>query len=136
MAASWDLEEDGDVMNGYELLPKGTMAAEECERDGAQVKNRKDTVIQVNWTFSTGPDTGKESKRWLYFQDGPAMEFNGDVVTAHGGKVLGTYSSNGDIAATVTPFGNGSVGVVGPHPEATKDWCTFSSPQGECFDDC
>lgn len=122
MAGSWDLDEE-NVMHGYELLPKGTMTTEECEEPGAQVKNRKNTMIQVDWTFAAGPDAGKESKRWLFFQDGAAMVFKGDAATANGGKILGRYASNDDIAATVTPYGKGSVGVVGPHPEATKDWC-------------
>lgn len=134
MAGSWDLEDDGDVTHGYELLPKGTMTVEECEQDDAQVTDTEDTVIQVDWTFTTGPDAGEKSKRWLYFQDGAAIEFKGDAATANGGKILGVYSSSGDIAATVTPYGNGSVGVVGPHPEATKDWCMFTSSHTAKFE--
>lgn len=123
MAGSWTLGED-TVTHGYELLPKGTMTEEECTRPGAHVKNRDDTTIHVDWTFATGRQAGTKQKKWLYFQDGAAMVFKGDRATENGGKILGRYSSNGDIAASVTPYGNGSVAVVGPHPEATKDWCT------------
>lgn len=35
--------------------------------------------------------------------------------------VLGRYLS-GAIAALVAPYGRGSIGLVGPHPEADKSW--------------
>ena len=40
-----------------------------------------------------------------------------------GTQIKGNYSSNGDIASSITPFGKGWVGAVGPHPEADKSWC-------------
>lgn len=128
MAGTWtdDDEESGNKTThrpGFDMLPKGTLTDEECTRQGAQVKNRRDTKIQVNWNFSTGPQAGKSEKRWMYFQDGATIEFLDGAVSDDGSKILGTYSSNGDVAASVTPFGKGWVGVVGPHPEATKDWC-------------
>ena len=64
----------------------------------------------------------------MFFQDGAVMKLKGDVAEeANGTKILGRYASNGDVAATLTPFGKGWVGLVGPHPEATGDWCKLLS---------
>lgn len=43
-------------------------------------------------------------------------------------RVLGRYSSTGDVAAVLNGFGKGWVGNVGPHPEADKAWCKFRVP--------
>jgi glutamine amidotransferase-like uncharacterized protein len=55
----------------------------------------------------------------LFFQDGPYfwLERGADA------QVIARYANN-EIAAMVTGFGAGKVGVVGPHPEATEDWFT------------
>ena len=42
-------------------------------------------------------------------------------------QILGRYSGSGDIAASLTPFGKGWVGAVGPHPEADRTWCRSTS---------
>ncbi len=58
------------------------------------------------------------TRKALFFQDGPHFDIKRRSAT-----VLATYQ-NGTVAASVTPFGAGRVGVVGPHPEATRDWFT------------
>ncbi|EME78709.1 uncharacterized protein MYCFIDRAFT_205145 [Pseudocercospora fijiensis CIRAD86] len=115
---------------GFDLLNKGDDVNTETERKGSQVTNTNDTIIQVDWTFASGK---VEMKRWLYFQDGAVMVLgkNSDA------KVLGRYSSNGDPAATLNQFGDGWVGLVGPHPEADKSWYAdedFVNPDGIKFD--
>lgn len=105
---------------GLQLLPKGIDVDSECERDGAQVKNEDDDVIQVDWQFNAADGDSKIQRgRWLYFQEGAVITGfkNSDP------SIIATYSSNGDVAASVTPFGRGYVGLTGPHPEATKNWC-------------
>jgi len=92
---------------------------QEIKRRGAQVDNEDDTVIEVDWTFSSGKT---DKKRWLYFQDGVVIK---GFAAKTPGQVLGRYSSNGDVASSVTPYGKGWVGLVGPHPEADKTWCKF-----------
>jgi len=58
-------------------------------------------------------------RRTVFFQDGPLF-----VLDPFAGVTpLATYP-NGAVAALVTGFGAGRVGVVGPHPEATDDWFT------------
>ncbi|KXT12879.1 hypothetical protein AC579_5394 [Pseudocercospora musae] len=115
---------------GFSLLNKGDDTNSELERKGSQVTNESDTIIQVDWTFASGKTV---KKRWVYFQDGAVMvlEKNSDA------KILGRYSSNGDPAATLNQFGQGWVGVVGPHPEANKKWYAdedLKNPDGIKFD--
>lgn len=108
--------------SGLGLLPKGAKVDSECTRRGAQVNSTDDTVIQVDWRFSTGDKNGETDKnRWLYFQEGAAVQ----GLKSSSPNVIARYSSNQDVAASVTPFGNGWVGLCGPHPEATQDWCKF-----------
>lgn len=108
---------------GYSLIPAGDDVSDEIDEPNAQVKDDDDTIIQVDWTFSTGKKAGTpEKKRWVYFQDGPVFTL-GDHSPA---KVLARYSSNGDVAALLNPFGKGWVANVGPHPEANQDWCKLS----------
>lgn len=115
---------------GYDVLPGKSNTDEECIQPGAQVKNRKNTMIQVDWNFTTAGRTRELKNSWQFFQDGAVILLKGDAGTANGAAVLARYSSNGDVAASITPFGKGWVGVVGPHPEATKDWCECSSVCG------
>ncbi len=77
---------------------------------GAAAKTTADTVIPI--TFN-----GK--KRMVFFQDGPYFT----ATQRKGEKVIARYT-NGKIAALVTPYGKGRVGVIGPHPEATRSWYT------------
>jgi hypothetical protein len=96
----------------------------EINQKGAQVDDEEDTTIQTDWTFSTGDKRGKtESRRWLYFQDGAAFRLS----PKSSAKVLGRYSSNGDVAAILSPFGEGWVANIGPHPEADETWCESNS---------
>lgn len=113
---------------GFDLLSPKDDADEEVSQPGAQVTDdEEDTVIQIDWTFTTGPRKGQtEHKRWLYFQDGAMF----DVAKGSKAQVLGRYSSNGDVAAMLTSFGAGWVGLVGPHPEADESWCESCSRCG------
>lgn len=111
---------------GFGFLPDGTNAVAERKQDDAQVTNTRDTIIQVDWKFTIASTNYSKDEtvtnQWLYFQDGAAMTgFSGDNKT-----VLARYSKNGNVAASLTPLGKGWVALVGPHPEATEDWCKFS----------
>ncbi|KAM0452582.1 hypothetical protein ACHAPV_009343, partial [Trichoderma viride] len=104
---------------GFGLVPQGDDVYQEIAQPGAQFNTTDDTIINVDWTFSTGDAAGKmQQKRWLYFQDGAVMT----IAQSPTSKVLARYSSNNDIAASLTAYGSGWVGLVGPHPEATQDW--------------
>lgn len=105
---------------GFDLIPDGDEVLNEIEQPGAAVTNINDTVIEVDWTFSTGSKAGETKKnRWLYFQDGAGFE----LAQGSRAKVLGRYSSNGDVAAILNSYGKGWVANVGPHPEADESWC-------------
>jgi glutamine amidotransferase-like uncharacterized protein len=62
------------------------------------------------------PDTN--TKRWVYFQDGPAFypDQNSNV------KVLATFTADETPAAVIFNHGNGKVGLISPHLEADEDW--------------
>ncbi|ETK30602.1 BPL-N domain-containing protein [Microbispora sp. ATCC PTA-5024] len=93
---------------GFALLPGDT--DQYIASPGATVHDEEDRLVEVRW---------RDRTRTVFFQDGPHF-----VLDAHPGpgvRVLATYT-NGTIAALATPFGQGRVAVVGPHPEATDDW--------------
>jgi glutamine amidotransferase-like uncharacterized protein len=88
----------------------------EIDNPKSPVQNDEDTVIQVDWNFRNG---STKNNRWLYFQEGAYItEFN-----ASEGQILARYSKSRDIAASVTKYGQGWVGLTGPHPEADQTWC-------------
>ena len=91
---------------GFGLLPGDT--DQYIVSMGATVRHAKDALVSVNWRGRT---------RELYFQDGPRFLLEQPKTTT----VLAHYP-NGTVAALVTRFGAGRVGVVGPHPEASSDW--------------
>lgn len=93
---------------GFALLPGDT--DQYVGSAAATVDSTDDTLVQVLW---------RGRQRTLYFQDGPYFWVRPDAGTT----VVATYP-NGTIAALISGFGSGRVGVVGPHPEATEDWYT------------
>ncbi|KAG6088407.1 hypothetical protein E4U31_004978 [Claviceps sp. LM219 group G6] len=133
---------------GFRLLPPGANATPERKAPDAQVTGQEDTMIQVDWTFRSSTSRGTSNsqnggagagetaaRRWLYFQDGAVItglpRDDGNMT------VLGRYSSNGNVAASLTPLGRGVVALVGPHPEATPDWYRayrLENPDGIHYD--
>jgi glutamine amidotransferase-like uncharacterized protein len=109
---------------GFELLPSGIDTDQYITSRGASVKHDKDTIVQVDWSSGApaqqSPFFG--AGRWLFFQDGPLIDVSEASLPA-GAKVLGRYRSNGALAAVLSPYGKGWVGVIGPHPEADQSWC-------------
>ncbi|KAG6021968.1 hypothetical protein E4U40_004955 [Claviceps sp. LM458 group G5] len=135
---------------GFRLLPPGANATPERKAPDAQVTGQEDTMIQVDWTFrssskgtstsqngGSGTDAGETAaaRRWLYFQDGAVI--TGLPRDDGNTTVLGRYSSNGNVAASLTALGRGVVALVGPHPEATPDWYRayrLENPDGIHYD--
>lgn len=108
---------------GFGLLPRGADTDAENDQAGAQVTTAADAIVQVDWRFATGPQAGRTAAgRWLYFQEGAVIRGLRESETA---IVLGRYSQGGRVAASLTKYGEGWVGLVGPHPEATLAWCKF-----------
>lgn len=107
---------------GLEILAPGCDTNEEIYEPGAQVKTLRDAVVQVDWTYATGPKKGQtQNDVWMYFQDGAVIDVPDNATTDV--QIVARYSSNGDIASTINTFGKGRVGVVGVHPEAQPIWC-------------
>ena len=76
---------------------------------GATVTTTDAVVTPIRW---------RGKLRQMYFQNGNIVYFNAGV---SGVTVLARYP-NHHIAASVSPFGKGKVGIVGPHPEADASW--------------
>lgn len=118
---------------GFDLLPSGASTDAERKMDNSQVTGTEDTIIQVDWTFRTKVSAfsrGETAKaQWIYFQDGAVI--NG-LPDDGNHTILGRYSQNGNVAASLTPYGKGWVAVTGPHPEAPKDWCKFAESCAQC----
>ncbi|ODA81370.1 hypothetical protein RJ55_04335 [Drechmeria coniospora] len=116
---------------GFGLLPRGADTDSEHEQKGAQVKDDKDTIIQVDWTFAGATQAGRKVKnRWLYFQEGAVIQGLEESDTSY---VLGRYSKSGGVASSLSKYGDGWVGLIGPHPEATEAWFSaynIDSPDG------
>ena len=72
--------------------------------------NFKPFLIDVRW---------QNQNRKIYFQAGPHFgeEFKGTNV-----KIYARYSRSNRIAALMTSYGSGKVGLIGPHPEASTIW--------------
>jgi glutamine amidotransferase-like uncharacterized protein len=71
----------------------------------AQLTTPDRGLLQVSW---------RGVNRWMYLQDGPYFIPKTGVA---GQTILAKYTNN-LVAAMVQPFGNGKIGVSGPHPEA------------------
>lgn len=112
---------DDEPGKGFDLLPGHATTDSETDQDGAQVMDPdEDTVIRVDYTWGSGPKAGQTVKdRDMYFQDGAVI----DLPDRSLAKILGRYSSNGDVAISVSPYGKGFVGVSGVHLEADESWC-------------
>ncbi len=91
---------------GFGLLPGDS--GEYITTPAATVHTNDDALVTLRW---------RGTDRRVYFQGGPYFS----VPSSSGVDVLATYS-NGKVAAMVAPYGLGSVGVTGPHPEAPARW--------------
>ena len=104
---------------GFGLLPGDT--DQYVSSPDADAWGTGDMIVEVLW---------RGQRRRMFFQDGPIFLLD----SLAGVTVLARYRNKG-IAALVTPFGNGRVAVVGPHPEATSDWFADSGMNQEpCLD--
>ena len=92
---------------GFGLLPGDTDRF--ISSPGADPDHDGDSLVTLTWC-------GRP--RRMFFQDGPWF----DLDPARGPAEVFARYGNGLPAAVVAPFGRGSVGVVGPHPEASPDW--------------
>jgi len=61
---------------------------------------------------------GEASTRNVYYQAGPHF---GSTLPANG-KALAYYAGSNHIAARISDYGKGRVGLIGPHYEADASW--------------
>lgn len=93
---------------GFGLLPGDT--DQYVATDGARLDHEGDAVVEVDW----------DGHRRAVFAQDPATFDLDDGADA---QVVARYPNRAP-AALVASYGDGRVGVVGPHPEATLDWFT------------
>ncbi|KAM3528830.1 hypothetical protein NHJ13051_002231 [Beauveria bassiana] len=121
---------------GLGLLPNGSDVSAECDEEDAQVRDDRDTVIQIHWAFSSGSSAGKTvTDRWIYYQEGNYVK---NFVEDNTSYVLGRYSKTDRVAATLNKYGEGWVGTIGPHPEADQSWfdlANITAPDGLQFEE-
>jgi glutamine amidotransferase-like uncharacterized protein len=89
---------------GFALLPGDT--SQYISSPQATVGDSDDTVVPIRW---------RGQLRHMFFQDAPVFRLN-----------------RGAAATVLATYGAGSVGVVGPHPEADQSWYTsgLTNPDG------
>lgn len=98
-----------DSLAGFNLLEEsGSFADSYIETKGADTQDSGEIALNITWN-------GEEKE--IFYQLGPYFSHPTNTKA----KIVATYS-NGEVAALITPFNKGRVGVVGPHPEATEDW--------------
>lgn len=95
---------------GFDLLPG--RVDQYVVSKGASITHERDALITLDWDGAA---------RTMYFQDGAIM-YPGALAGAGAGAQVVAHYDNGGVAAMVSSYGSGRVGVVGPHPEASLDW--------------
>jgi glutamine amidotransferase-like uncharacterized protein len=93
----------------FDLL-KGFDSVQYIKRKNATTRRSGPAIVSISWK-------GQDPQP-VYFHDGAAFACTEPDAKAN---IMGVYS-NGDCAALIQQCGQGSVGVVGPHPEAQKWW--------------
>lgn len=92
---------------GFQLLPGDSN--QYITSMNASVTSSDDTVIKIKW---------RNQSRYVYFQDGPLFVIENGAQNV---QIIASYDTGAN-AALVAPFGNGKIGVVGPHVEADLSW--------------
>ena len=92
---------------GFNLLANYGGKGDTGEYRGTDARSRKNMVLNINWQGNV---------RSIIFQNGPYFDVSPQKVTT-----LATYN-NGQIAVMVAPYGQGKIGLTGPHLEARLDW--------------
>lgn len=76
---------------------------------------------RVNWTWSTGPKAGQTTGEKVLLTENDAVTIM-DVTSSNNNiSVLGHYS-DGQVAASISRFGKGWVGLLGFHPPDSHTW--------------
>ncbi|CZT20324.1 uncharacterized protein RCC_06183 [Ramularia collo-cygni] len=116
-------------------MPKGVEVTQEINQPGAEYDDERDVLGRIDYTFFTGDKAGQTVKdRWIYFQDGCVVK---NFKEPDDQIVLGCYTTNNDVAATLSKFGNGWVDTIGLHPEADDSWFEsvgIDAPDGLQYD--
>jgi glutamine amidotransferase-like uncharacterized protein len=105
---------------GYALFPGTT--AEYITSKGADIHTTRDTAVNVKW-----PSVWGDTPQPIYFQDGPYFRI---AHGADGVTPIARFAANDVVAALVARYGDGKIGIQGPHTEAPEGWFTFNHVPG------
>ncbi len=109
----------GSYFAGYHyfnLLDSGIGCTQYIKRPNSTINKTTPSIVKLLW---------KDEEKDMYFHDGSAFFFKKKPV--EGIDIYAKYK-NGDIAAMIQPYGEGKIGLIGPHPEAQK-WWFYSQPR-------
>jgi glutamine amidotransferase-like uncharacterized protein len=87
------------------------------------VEDQSAKILPIRWSGKSVP---------MFFQYGPT--FLKGAGFPRGTETFATYS-NGKVAGLTYIHGKGKVALLGPHPEATKDWLSEDLPGAETWVD-
>lgn len=107
----------------YFNLLKDIVAEQHIKRPKASVRRSGPAVIPLYWKSGHN----EIDQHPTYFHDGAAFVPPAGKEELGACTVLGSYK-NGEAAALIQHLWKGSVGVIGPHPEAMR-WWFYSQPQ-------
>ncbi|SNC62567.1 hypothetical protein SAMN05445756_0724 [Kytococcus aerolatus] len=96
---------------GYGIIRGGGDTDQWFRRPGADVTHGDPATTTIQW---------RGQWREVFVQDAPVLLVDEQDPWI---RVLARYV-NGDVAATLSRWERGWVGLTGPHPEATVDWYT------------
>jgi len=132
--------EEGEGFDGFDLLSEAGWTAQDYKAMPGIEGNEKElglgedgmgqTCLNINWR---GDD------RQIFFQGGPIFIPVDGVENPSVIEKLATFNVGNEggfpsnaAAAIVIKYGNGAVGVTGPHPEATASWYTDADKASGC----
>jgi glutamine amidotransferase-like uncharacterized protein len=102
----------------------GVTAEQYIKRKNKTVRRSTHDIVDLIWG---------SKQATVYFHDGAAfIPVDNNKIS---GIIIARYK-NGDVAAMIQSYGRGTVGVVGPHPEAMKWWFYSQNRNTNRWHDC
>jgi glutamine amidotransferase-like uncharacterized protein len=110
----------------FDILDPRLNYTQYVRRPNSTIHKTTPNIVELKWL-------NKQTK--MYFHDGASFFPKNKKDTLDGIKIYGTYK-NKDIAALIYNYGKGKVGLIGPHPEASKWWFYCQSKIKDGWHDC
>ena len=100
----------------FDLLDKNIGYKQYIKRPNSTINKTTPSIVELTW---------KKEKKKIYFHDGPSF-----FIKQKKELDINVYAkyTNGDMAAFIQKYGEGKIGLIGPHPEAPK-WWFYTQPR-------